>query len=86
LSDILWRGYAKEAGFGFQNNFPDYVQLKAARNYPHSKQTAEIMVGFRAYPAINTCIRFSVLEDWLRWDIQIPIRASIFLCVFFGEC
>jgi hypothetical protein len=30
LPDILWRGYAKEAGFGLQNNFPDYAQLKVA--------------------------------------------------------
>jgi hypothetical protein len=60
LPDILWRGYAKEAGFRLQNNFPDYVQLKAARNYPHSTQTGAILTGFPAYPAINTCIRFKL--------------------------
>jgi hypothetical protein len=56
----LWRRYAKEAGFGLQNNFPDHAQLKAARNYPHSTQTGEILAGFPAYPAINTCIRFKL--------------------------
>jgi hypothetical protein len=60
LPDILWRRYAKEAGFGLQNIFPDYGQLKAARNYLHSTQIGEIMAGFPAYPAINTCIRFKL--------------------------
>jgi hypothetical protein len=31
VSDILWCHYAKEAGLGLQNNFPDYAQLKAAK-------------------------------------------------------
>jgi hypothetical protein len=48
LPDILWHRYAKEAGFGLQNNFPDYAQLKAAWNYPHSTQTGEILAGFPA--------------------------------------
>jgi hypothetical protein len=60
LPDILWHRYAKEAGFGLQNNFPDYAQLKAAWNYPHSTQTGEILAGFPAYPPINTCIRFKL--------------------------
>jgi hypothetical protein len=60
VSDVLWRHYAKEAGLGLQNNFPDYAHLKAVRNYPHSRQTGEIMAGFPSYPAINTCIRFKL--------------------------
>jgi hypothetical protein len=46
MSDILRRDYAKKQDWACKKNFPDYAQLKAARNYPYQGKLAKLWLAF----------------------------------------